>query len=78
MEIDMSRMKDFAFELEAYTTSAIQHTALILAGTHPDNQQATKMLDEALKFLQQRMTDVEYKDFMFDVDRIMDKYQHRW
>jgi len=67
----MARMKEVALELEYYTTNSIKHTALILAGTHPDNE-------EALNVLQSRLTAIEYRDFMFDVERIMDKYQHRW
>jgi hypothetical protein len=78
MEIDMSRMKEIALELEYHTTNSIKHTALILAGTHPENEEASKMLDEALNVLQSRLTAIEYRDFMFDVERIMDKYQHRW
>lgn len=78
MGINMSRIKEYAARLEEHTTAAIKHTALILAGTHPDNVEATKALEATLEMLQDRLTDVEYKDFMFDVDQIMEKYHHQW
>lgn len=78
MEIDMSRMKDYAYELEQTSLDAMKHSAFLLAGTHPDNEMASRALDVTLDRLREKMNDIEYRDFMFDLERIMDKYRFEW
>ena len=51
---------------------------VMATGTHPDNEMASHALDVTLEKLKEKMNDIEYRDFMFDIERIMDKYRFEW